>query len=265
MLSTPRVFMSYSWDDDAHKGWVRDLATRLRRGGIEVTLDQWHAVPGDQLPQFMETAVRESGHTILVCTPNYKWKSDLRQGGVGYEGDVMTAEVLVRNDHRKFIPVLRRGNWVDAAPSWALGKYYVDLRGDPYSEDSYRELALTLQGRRSEAPPVGDRSRPEPCPLGPRPVIAVTQIREMEMEVVAACARCNGSGRIWPVNPDSRPCWVCNGKGKLLLKIARLPLVNCARCSGSGRVWPTDHDSRECASCEGAGQRPVAGPMRIVR
>jgi hypothetical protein len=55
----PKVFISYSWDSDDHRKWVQDFATRLRtEGGVDVTLDRWHAVPGDQLPQFMAKAVR---------------------------------------------------------------------------------------------------------------------------------------------------------------------------------------------------------------
>ncbi len=53
-MSTPKAFISYSWDDDAHKSWVAELATRLRKDAVETILDQWHGVPGDQLPQFMD-------------------------------------------------------------------------------------------------------------------------------------------------------------------------------------------------------------------
>lgn len=117
------AFMSYSWDDEGHKVWVRDLATRVRGCGIDLKLDQWHLVPGDQLPQFMESAVRESDFVLIVCTPRYKLRSDQRTGGVGYEGDIMTAEVMTTRNQRKFIPILRRGKWAEAAPSWLAGKY----------------------------------------------------------------------------------------------------------------------------------------------
>lgn len=82
----PNAFVSYSWDDEAHKTWVRDLSTRLRGDGVNVTLDQWATAPGDQLPQFMESAVRENDYVLIVCMPLYKEKSDKRLGGVGYEG-----------------------------------------------------------------------------------------------------------------------------------------------------------------------------------
>lgn len=149
------AFISYSWDSDEHKQWVLDLATRLRKSGINITLDQWHLVPGDQLPQFMESAVRESNYVLLICTPRYKTRSDNRAGGVGYEGDIMTAEVMTSRNQRKFIPILRAGNWSEAAASWLAGKYHVDLRAAPYSESQFDDLLTTLHGTRPQAPPVG--------------------------------------------------------------------------------------------------------------
>src|SRR5712691_3087186 len=152
---TPSVFISYSWDDDAHKEWVRTLAERLRADGVDVTLDRWATVPGDQLPAFMERAIRENQFIVIICTPRYKSRSDAREGGVGYEGDIMTAEVMTSQNHRKFVPVLRSGAWSQAAPSWLLGKYRINLTGEPYSERDYEDLVRTLLGIREAAPPIG--------------------------------------------------------------------------------------------------------------
>lgn len=153
----PKVFISYSWDDPAHKSWVLRFATRLRADGVDVMLDHWHAVPGDQLAAFMERAVRENDYVVLICSPSYKTKSDGRSGGVGYEGDIMTAEAYQDGNHRKFIPVLRRGEWRDAAPSWVLGKFYIDLRSDPLDEASYEALLKHLHNAREAPPPIGTR------------------------------------------------------------------------------------------------------------
>jgi hypothetical protein len=149
------AFISYSWDDDAHGDWVRKLAERLRADGVDVSIDRWAAVPGDQLTAFMEGAIRENQFVVIICTPRYKHRSDNREGGVGYEGDVMTAEIMTSQNHRKFIPVLRKGSWSEAAPSWLLGKYYINLSAKPYSERDYEDLARTLLGIRETAPPVG--------------------------------------------------------------------------------------------------------------
>jgi hypothetical protein len=127
MPTHPTAFISYSWDDETHRACVRDLATRLRADGVDVRLDYWHTVPGDQLPEFMEREIRKNDFVIVVCTPKYKTKSEARTGGVGYEGGIMTAEVFAKQNHRKFIPVLARGGWAEAAPSWLSGSRYVDL------------------------------------------------------------------------------------------------------------------------------------------
>jgi hypothetical protein len=151
----PKVFVSYSWDNEHHLKWVHDFAARLRSDGIDAVIDQWQLVLGDQLPHFMERAVRENDFVLIVCTPRYKERSDGRVGGVGYEGDIMTAEVLSQRNHRKFIPVLRDGDWKNAMPSWLSGKFGADLRGKPYLEAEYTRLVDTLRGQRPQAPPLG--------------------------------------------------------------------------------------------------------------
>jgi len=174
---TPNAFISYSWSDEPLKAWVRGLATRLRPDGVDVTLDQWHAHPGDQLPAFMETSIRENDYVLIICTPHYADRSNRRIGGTGYEGDIMTGEVFTTRNQRKFIPVLRAGEWNSAKPSWLLGKYGVDLRNDPFSEDQYQDLLNTLHGTRPKAPAITPRRQPTPTnpskafdtPTGPEP------------------------------------------------------------------------------------------------
>lgn len=153
----PKAFVSYSWDSDEHKEWVADLASALRNDGIETILDQWHVVPGDQLPEFMEREIRQNDYTLIICTPKYKSKSDSRTGGVGYEGDVMTAEVFSTKNHKKFIPILAEGNWADAAPSWLAGKYYIDLSNSKNYASGYQDLLTTIHGHRPKAPPVRNK------------------------------------------------------------------------------------------------------------
>jgi len=154
-MIAPSAFISYRWEDEEHKSWVHDLATRLRCDGVNAILDQWETAPGDQLAEFMETPVRESDFVLIICTPGYKAQADKREGGVGYEGDIMTAEVFTRKSRRKFIPVLRGKDWNESAPSWLLGSYYVNLSDKPYNEDNYKDLLSTLHRRRKVAPPIG--------------------------------------------------------------------------------------------------------------
>ena len=130
------------------------MATDLRGDGVETILDQWHTDLGDQLSLFMEKEIRENDYVLIVCTPNYRLKSDGRMGGVGYEGDIMTAEVLTKRNHRKFIPVLARGIWDESAPTWLKGKIYVDLSTEFLYRRNYSDLTATLLGTRPTVPAI---------------------------------------------------------------------------------------------------------------
>jgi hypothetical protein len=144
----PRAFLVYSHEGPEHLKWVEDLAERLRQDGIETVLDRSELEFGDHLTEFMERSVREADFVLIVCTPRYKERSEQRIGGVGYEGDIITSEVLTTRDHRKFIPLLQAGEWYEAAPTWLRGKLYVDLRGESYSEEQYGKLLRSLLGIR---------------------------------------------------------------------------------------------------------------------
>ncbi len=154
-MSNPTAFISYAWESTEAQKWVKDLATKLRTDGIDVKLDQWEVVPGDQLPHFMEKSVRENDFVLIVCTLKYKEKSEKRSGGVGYEGDVMTAEVLQKSNHRKFIPIIKSGTKDTAMPSWLSGKYYIDLSDEEKYISNYSDLKATLLNSRESAPPLG--------------------------------------------------------------------------------------------------------------
>ena len=167
----PKAFISYSYDSSEHKKWIMDFASRLRGDGVETVLDRWELEPGDQLPAFMERAVRDNDFVLIVCTPGYRERSDRRIGGVGYEEDIMTAEVLTDRNQRKFKPVLRTGEWDEATPTWLRGKVYVDLRGEPYSEEQYQELLQSLLGTRPKPPPV------RPAVAAREPAVAIARKR----------------------------------------------------------------------------------------
>lgn len=154
-MKVPTAFISYSWDSEDHKGWVASIASRLRNDGVEVILDQWHLVPGDQLTEFMEREIRESDYILIICTPEYKRKSDAREGGAGYEGDIMTAEVFSKRNNRKFIPILASNTWINSSPSWLSGKYGIDLSSQAQFERGYKDLITTIRGERAKPPPVG--------------------------------------------------------------------------------------------------------------
>jgi len=150
----PTAFISYSWDDESHKSWVRELGARLRKDGVDVSLDQWNLRPGDHKARYMET-ISNHDFILIVCTPGYKGRSVKKTGGVRYEGDIITAELSTTQNQRKFIPILRTGTWEETLPVWLLGKIGVDLLGDPYCEVEYAKLLNTLHGQYPQPPDLG--------------------------------------------------------------------------------------------------------------
>ena len=108
----------------------------------------------------MEQAIRDNDFVLIVGTPKYKDRADNRKGGVGYEGDIMTGEVLGTSNHRKFIPILRQGTWDTGIPTWLKGKFGLDFSGDPYSDDQYASLLATLFNRHDKGPPVRSGAKP---------------------------------------------------------------------------------------------------------
>lgn len=153
-MEHPTVFISYSQEDDEHKKWVKGLADRLLADGIEVTVDQYDLTLGDRLPQFMEQSVSDVDYVLIICTPTYKSKSDMRKGGVGYEGHIISGELLTKGNERKFIPVIRKGNIGDALPNFLAGKYGIDLTGGKEFENNYKDLVTTIYGAKKK-PKVG--------------------------------------------------------------------------------------------------------------
>jgi len=66
----PKAFISYSWDNSAHKTWVGELADRLEHDGVLITLDQWDTAPGDELPHFIATGIGDCWReNRLIVTP----------------------------------------------------------------------------------------------------------------------------------------------------------------------------------------------------
>ena len=157
---TVKVFISYSWDNEEYKQWVMNLAKRLRSDGIEAILDQWEIALGDPLTHFMEEKIEASEYVLIICTPGYREKSRERQGGVGYEDHVMTAEIYDKKNHRKYIPMIAKSSIRGSVPTFLSGRRFVNLNDENY-EDGYLELKSTLLGENPTAPPIRRRSSNE--------------------------------------------------------------------------------------------------------
>lgn len=140
----PKVFISYSHDDDRHKEWVLQLSTRLRANGVDVILDRWNLRLGQDLPAFMEQGLSESHRVVCICSENYVTKSNSKLGGVGYEKQIITAELLSDLNSRWVIPLVRNNNSERKVPTFLNGRLYIDFENDSLYEARYEELLRDL-------------------------------------------------------------------------------------------------------------------------
>jgi hypothetical protein len=153
----PRVFVSYAHEEPIHDDWVTGLTGKLRENGIDASLDRWDLRPGQDTTLFMESQIRDSDFVILVCTPLYREKSNVPRGGVGYEKNIISAEMLQARDLLpKFLPVLRKGTYDEALPTYLGSKYAIDFRDDEHFDGALTELLRAIFGQpHPEKPPVG--------------------------------------------------------------------------------------------------------------
>ena len=142
--NVPKVFISYSWESKEHSEWVNSLADKLLADGIEAIIDSYDVIPGDRLPEFMESSIKDSDYVIIICTEEYKRKANNREKGVGYESHIISAELYNNHNDRKFIPIIRQGELNTAIPTYLDGKLAIDLRGNPYNETSYKDLIASI-------------------------------------------------------------------------------------------------------------------------
>jgi hypothetical protein len=141
----PKVFISYSWDDETHLDWVRGLATDLRLNGIDALLDQWSLTFGKDIGKFMEECA-ESSRVIVVCTPKYKKKASNPEGGVGYEKIILTSRIMKNLSNDEVIPLLRKGDENTAIPTFLSGRLYVDFRDGSNYKNQLEELVKQILG-----------------------------------------------------------------------------------------------------------------------
>ena len=153
-----RAFISYSHDSPEHKAWVRDLGAQLLSKGVDVILDQWDIVAGDDIPMFMERNLRDCDFVLLICTLQYVFKSNNGAGGVGYEKMIVSAELARQMDQRKFIPILRQQS-TNNVPTFLSSKKYVDLSSDSSFEAGVHELLQAIHRDELDIkPPLGTQN-----------------------------------------------------------------------------------------------------------
>lgn len=134
--SKVNVFISYSWDSEAHQHWVLSLADTIDANGGSTIIDV-HLRYGSHLRLFMERNIKAADVVLVILTPSYKQKATALKGGVGYEYNIITKELFkIIDSNEKYIPILRTGTHENSIPDFLEDFKYVNLvEGSNYEKN----------------------------------------------------------------------------------------------------------------------------------
>lgn len=136
----PVAFISYSHDNNTHKDWVLQLATRLRSNGVNVMLDRWNLKLGSDLASFMERGLSKSNRVICICSDTYVIKANEGKGGAGYEKQIITAELIKDQNTNWVIPLIKNNPTERKTPTFLGGRMYISFEEAHLYEAKYEEL-----------------------------------------------------------------------------------------------------------------------------
>lgn len=152
IMDNMKVFISYSWDSEEHKKWVKEFACKLSSNGVCVHMDQFDAIPGTNLVKFMENGINDSSWIICVISTNYITRMDDLSTGVGKE----VKQIIEQWKSDKVIPILRN-NQNHIVPNALNEKVYIDF-DNGNETDNMEELLDVIYGIKTETRPILGKS-----------------------------------------------------------------------------------------------------------
>lgn len=146
---SPKVFISYKWQDDARDAWVDRLYTDLRKKySVDAQLDKYEVDFGESFGDYMTGRIdRECDAMLFVITPAAVEAVDQSQsGGVHFEMQIANAR-RIREPGFRIIGIYREG---DENTRYLRDHRYIDFRDDNRYERNLKSLADSLWERRSK-------------------------------------------------------------------------------------------------------------------
>ena len=212
-MEPPKVFISYSHDSNEHKQWVLKLCTKLRENGVDVMLDQWDIRLGTDQTVFMEK-LSTADRVLVICTDIYVKKADNREGGVGYEGLIITAQIAENLQTDKFIPIIRQSSNEKKMPIFFGKKQYIGFTDDDRFDEKFNELLHDIHGvpiiprpQLGENPLSNHPSKPEASsrnlPEIPEKVESVSDAYKAAFELVRASDTLSWRQLVERIRPDA--------------------------------------------------------------
>jgi len=155
-MKSPRVFISYSKDSDAHRERVLLLVQRLRKDGIDAWFEEFEDSPPQGWPRWRTEQLTQADFVVLVCTTTYRrwFEGQEHPGegqGVALEG-LLTSQLVSAGevDLSQLVPVHFEGAAHEVVPRIVRSATIHRL------EAEYEQLRLHLTGKLAERPaPLG--------------------------------------------------------------------------------------------------------------
>jgi len=156
-LNSPKVFISYSRNDEAHQERVLHLAERLMSDWIIVMLDKRNLKTWQDMYDFMEQMVKdeEIDHVLVISDKHYQKKADERKWWVWTESQLISEKVYKDTKQEKFIPIIKEKteNWEPCLPVYMKSRLYIDLSDDSKFEEWYKKLVRVIYWKMEYIPP----------------------------------------------------------------------------------------------------------------
>ncbi len=158
----PKVFISYSWDDDNHQSWVLNFTNELRKNGIDPKMDIVESQNKTvNFYSLMIDGIHNNDFVIIILTEQYANKANSRSGGVGFETVQLMS--IIQNNLEKIVLVSPYNNDINTiTPKYLLGTKVYDLSEMKYEEEFQKLLYHLHNQPYLELSPIGDKPKLEP-------------------------------------------------------------------------------------------------------
>lgn len=146
-----KVFISYAWTNEEHKNRILNIASSLVEDhGINIILDLWDCLPGQDLNAFMESMVLDQtvDYVLMMSDGKYKNKANNREGGVGTESTIISSEIYKDVSATKFIPVaMEIENGEFTLPQFCKSRRAINMTNEDNDYEGIEEIARWINGQ----------------------------------------------------------------------------------------------------------------------
>lgn len=109
MENNPKVFISYSHENEIFENKILEFANKLRSQGMDTNVDLYEEAPIEGWPKWMDNQIRMADFVLVVITKSYYDKcyvGDIKGKGVSWEVNIVYQYIYDNfSGNSKFIPV----------------------------------------------------------------------------------------------------------------------------------------------------------------